>query len=153
MASKIAANLQHEVLGLMNTLRSLSEGITQTSEVIETHKSMMDRQFSNLIAEAKIEMTQSLQAGLDEMLKGFEAIVQTIETGHDPIKKKMQELSEAIGTAASATSNAVEETNNAKNKVLDGRALELANKLNTAAELIEEFVDQSNSNVISEDND
>ena len=142
LASKIAANLQHEVLGLMNTLRSLSEGITQTSEVIETHKSMMDRQFSNLIAEAKIEMTQSLQAGLDEMLKGFEAIVQTIETGHDPIKKKMQELSEAIGTAASATSNAVEETNNAKNKVLDGRALELANKLNTAAELIAHMLDK-----------
>ena len=42
---------------------------------------------------------------------------------------------------ASATSNAVEaKTKNAQNKMLDGRAIELADKLSKAAELIEDFV-------------
>ena len=44
------------------------------------------------------------------MAQGFDAIVNSIETGREPIKQKMSELSEAIGEAASATSNAVEET-------------------------------------------
>ena len=54
----------------------------------------------------------------------------------------MSELSEAIGEAASATSNAVEETKNVQNKILDGRALELATKLNAAAGMIEDFIQE-----------
>ena len=110
----------------------------------------MDRQFANLVAEAKSEMSQSLQTGLNEMATGFHSIVKTIETGHEPIKNKMDELSIAIGSAASATSNAVEETKNFQNKILDGRALELANKLSAAAGLIEEFIDEGDEKISSD---
>ena len=152
LASKIAGNLQTEVLGLMNILRDLGDGIAKTSEVIEQNKIIMDRQFANLVSEAKAEMSQSLQTGLSEMVTGFESIVSTIESGHQPIKDKMTELSDAIGSAASATSDAVEETKNVQNKILDGRALELANKLSAAAGLIEEFIDESKDELDS-DND
>ena len=152
LASKIAGNLQTEVLGLMNILRDLGDGIAKTSEVIEQNKIIMDRQFANLVSEAKAEMSQSLQIGLSEMVTGFESIVSTIESGHQPIKDKMTELSDAIGSAASATSDAVEETKNVQNKILDGRALELANKLSAAAGLIEEFIDESEDELDS-DND
>ena len=149
LASKMAGNLQTEVLGLMNTLRDLGNSISKTSEVIEQNKVIMDRQFTNLVAEAKSEMSQSLQKGLSEMITGFDSIVKTIETGHEPIKSKMEELSDAIGNAASATSDAVEETKNVQNKILDGRALELANKLNAAAGLIEKFIDDGDEKISS----
>ena len=87
-------------------------------------------------------MSQNLKEGLNEMTQGFDEIVRTIEVGHDPIKQKMSELSDAIGNAASATTDAVEETKNVQNKILDGRALELATKLNSAAGLIEDFIQQ-----------
>ena len=142
LASKVASNLQNEVLGLMNTLRKLSDNISKTSETIEQNKVIMDRQFANLVTEAKVEMSQNLKEGLNEMTQGFDEIVRTIEVGHDPIKQKMSELSDAIGNAASATTDAVEETKNVQNKILDGRALELATKLNSAAGLIEDFIQQ-----------
>ena len=142
LASKAASNLQNEVLGLMNTLRNLSDNISKTSETIEQNKVIMDRQFANLVTEAKVEMSQNLKEGLNEMTQGFDEIVRTIEVGHDPIKQKMSELSDAIGNAASATTDAVEETKNVQNKILDGRALELATKLNAAAGLIEDFIQQ-----------
>ena len=152
LTSKAAGNLQNEILGLMNTLRDLSDSIAKTSDAIEQNKVIMDRQFENLVTEAKVEMSKNLQEGLNEMAQGFAAIVNSIEIGHEPIKQKMSELSEAIGEAASATSNAVEETKNVQNKILDGRALELATKLNAAAGMIEDFI-QEEKDVSNDDLD
>ena len=42
-------------------------------------------------------MSQNLKEGLNEMTQGFDEIVRTIEVGHDPIKQKMSELSDAMG--------------------------------------------------------
>ena len=89
-----------------------------------------------------VEDTAVSPEKLPEYVKRFDEIVRTIEVGHDPIKQKMSELSDAIGNAASATTDAVEETKNVQNKILDGRALELATKLNSAAGLIEDFIQQ-----------
>ena len=58
----------------------------------------------------------------------------------------MEDLAVAINDAASATSNAVEETKNAQNKMLDGRAIELADKLSKAAELRTSYLTTLKSN-------
>ena len=91
LASKAASNLQNEVLGLMNTLRNLSDNISKTSETIEQNKVIMDRQFANLVTEAKVEMSQNLKEGLNEMTQGFDEIVRTIEEGQEPKKQKNSE--------------------------------------------------------------
>ena len=79
LTSKAAGNLQNEILGLMNTLRDLSDSIAKTSDAIEQNKVIMDRQFENLVTEAKVEMSKNLQEGLNEMAQGFDAIVNSIE--------------------------------------------------------------------------
>jgi len=94
------------------------------------------------VHESKAEMSKTLNSGIEEMLDGFNSLVIAVESGHEPIKEKMEDLAVAINDAASATSNAVEETRNAQNKILDGRAIELADKLSKAAELIEDFVSE-----------
>ena len=42
LTSKAAGNLQNEILGLMNTLRDLSDSIAKTSDAIEQNKVIMD---------------------------------------------------------------------------------------------------------------
>ena len=63
LTSKAAGNLQNEILGLMNTLRDLSDSIAKTSDAIEQNKVIMDRQFENLVTEAKV-IGKNLQEGL-----------------------------------------------------------------------------------------
>ena len=142
LASKIAGGMQEEVFGLMRTLRELSDGISKTTLIIEDKQAALDKQFENMVHESKAEMSKTLNSGIEEMLDGFNSLVIAVESGHEPIKEKMEDLAVAINDAASATSNAVEETRNAQNKILDGRAIELADKLSKAAELIEDFVSE-----------
>ncbi|MFL2781284.1 MAG: MotA/TolQ/ExbB proton channel family protein [Rhodospirillales bacterium] len=142
LASKIAGGMQEEVFGLMRTLRELSDGISKTTLIIEDKQAALDKQFENMVHESKAEMSKTLNSGIEEMLDGFNSLVIAVESGHEPIKEKMEDLAVAINGAASATSNAVEETRNAQNKMLDGRAIELADKLSKAAELIEDFVSE-----------
>ena len=140
LASKIAGGMQEEVFGLMRTLRELSDGISKTTLIIEDKQSALDKQFESMVHESKAEMSKTLNSGIEEMLDGFKSLVDAVESGHEPIKEKMEDLAVAINDAASATSNAVEETKNAQSKMLDGRAIELADKLSKAAQLIEDFV-------------
>ena len=124
----------------MRTLRELSDGISKTTLIIEDKQSALDKQFESMVHESKAEMSKTINSGIEEMLDGFKSLVDAVESGHEPIKEKMEDLAVALNDEASATSNAVEETKNAQSKMLDGRAIELADKLSKAAQLIEDFV-------------
>ena len=47
----------------MNTLRNLSDNISKTSETIEQNKVIMDRQFANLVTEAKVKGNEPKSQG------------------------------------------------------------------------------------------
>ena len=78
----------------------LSDGISKTTLIIEDKQSALDKQFENMVHESKAEMSKTLNSGIEEMLDGFKSLVDAVESGHEPIKEKMEDLAVAINDAS-----------------------------------------------------